>query len=178
MISAARASSSRRTSGRRALTSSVSMAGFKMSPASPPVAHTRTVRTPSAWYLATVDAPLLASSSGWAWTVNRQRSAMTGKTTDSSSPNPRQTVERLHYGRTRRPPGGRVEDPSFWQWVWLGTAVVFAVGEMMNPGSFFLLPFAIGAAVAAILAVLDVNTSIEWVAFIAVSIVFLFGLRP
>ena len=71
-----------------------------------------------------------------------------------------------------------MEDPSFWQWVWLGTAVIFAVGEMANPGSFFLLPFAIGAAVAAVLAVLDVAISIEWVAFILVSLAFLFGLRP
>lgn len=71
-----------------------------------------------------------------------------------------------------------MEEPSFWQWVWLGTAVLFAVGEMMNPGSFFLLPFAIGAGVAAVLAVLDVDISIEWVAFIVVSIGFLLGLRP
>ena len=71
-----------------------------------------------------------------------------------------------------------MEDPSFWQWVWLGTAVLFAVGEMTNPGSFFLLPFAIGAAVAAVLAVLDVAISIEWIVFIVVSIGFLLGLRP
>ena len=32
-----------------ARTSGVSMAGFKMSPSSPPVQHTSTVCTPSAW---------------------------------------------------------------------------------------------------------------------------------
>jgi membrane protein implicated in regulation of membrane protease activity len=71
-----------------------------------------------------------------------------------------------------------VEDPEFWQWVWLGTAVVFAVGEMANPGSFFLLPFAIGAAVAAVLSVFDAPVAVGLIAFIAVSVVSLLALRP
>jgi membrane protein implicated in regulation of membrane protease activity len=71
-----------------------------------------------------------------------------------------------------------VEDPEFWQWVWLGAAVLFAVGEMVNPGSFFLLPFAIGAAVAAVLAVFNVPVAIGWIAFVTVSIVSLLALRP
>jgi membrane protein implicated in regulation of membrane protease activity len=71
-----------------------------------------------------------------------------------------------------------VEDPSLWQWVWLGTAVLFTIGEMTNPGSFFLLPFAIGAAVAAVLAALDVNLAVGWLAFIVVSVTCLFALRP
>ena len=45
-------------------------AGFCRSPSSPPVQQTSTVCTPSAWYRATVGAPLDASSSGWAWTVS------------------------------------------------------------------------------------------------------------
>ncbi len=61
-----------------ARTSGVSMAGLRMSPSSPPVQHTSTVRTPSAWYLATVGAPLEASSSGCAWTLSRQRRSGTG----------------------------------------------------------------------------------------------------
>ena len=71
-----------------------------------------------------------------------------------------------------------VEDPEFWQWVWLGTAVLFGVGEMANPGSFFLAPFAIGAAVAAVLAVLDVPVAIGWIAFVTVSVGSLLALRP
>src|SRR5947209_2974263 len=73
MISTDRRSSSRRTSWMFPRTSGLSMAGLRMSPSSPPVAHTNTVCTPSAWYLATVPAPLDASSSGWAWTQSRQR---------------------------------------------------------------------------------------------------------
>ena len=44
--------------------------GFWSSPSSPPVQQTSTVCTPSAWYVATVAAPLDASSSGWACTVS------------------------------------------------------------------------------------------------------------
>src|SRR5712675_1138608 len=67
-----------RTSWRFARTSGVSTAGFKMSPASPPVQHTRTLCTPSAAYLAVVPAPFEASSSGWAWTWSRaSRSSVT-----------------------------------------------------------------------------------------------------
>ncbi len=47
--------------------------GFCSSPSSPPVQHTSTVWTPSAWYRATVGAPFDASSSGWAWTESRVR---------------------------------------------------------------------------------------------------------
>src|SRR5688572_12759807 len=73
MTSAACCSSAMRTACRSARTSGLSIAGLRMSPSSPPVQHTSTVRTPSAWYLATVPAPLEDSSSGWAWTVSRQR---------------------------------------------------------------------------------------------------------
>src|SRR5688500_13207769 len=62
-----------RTACRLSRTSGLSMAGLRMSPSSPPVQQTSTVRTPSAWYLATVPAPFDDSSSGWAWTVRRQR---------------------------------------------------------------------------------------------------------
>src|SRR4051812_40304837 len=72
MIFAERASSSRRTSCRLSRTSGRSMAGLRMSPSSPPVQHTSTVRTPWSLYLATVPAPLDASSSGCAWTVSKQ----------------------------------------------------------------------------------------------------------
>ena len=71
-----------------------------------------------------------------------------------------------------------MEDPEVWQWIWVGTAVVLTVGEMASPGSFFLLPFAIGAFVAAILAVLDAPIGIEWLAFVAVSLASLAALRP
>ena len=46
----------------------VSIAGFRMSPASPPVQHTSTSRDALGGVRAIVGAPLDASSSGWAWT--------------------------------------------------------------------------------------------------------------
>src|SRR2546430_2707275 len=73
MMSAARWSSRMRTAGRLSRTSGLSMAELRMSPASPPVQHTRTVWTPSAWYLAIEPAPLDDSSSGWACTVRMHR---------------------------------------------------------------------------------------------------------
>src|SRR6478752_3192179 len=74
-------SSAMRTACRLARTSGVSTAGFKMSPASPPVQHTSTLCTPSAAYFAVVPAPLDASSSGWAWTCSRlRRSSVTRRT--------------------------------------------------------------------------------------------------
>lgn len=69
-------------------------------------------------------------------------------------------------------------DPEFWQWVWLGIAVVFALGEMVNPGSFFLMPFAIGAGAAAVLSAVDAPVGVGWIVFVVVSIASLFALRP
>jgi membrane protein implicated in regulation of membrane protease activity len=71
-----------------------------------------------------------------------------------------------------------VDEPETWRWVWLVAAVVFAVGEMASPGSFFLLPFAFGAAVAAVLAFADVSVALEWGAFAAISVSALLALRP
>lgn len=71
-----------------------------------------------------------------------------------------------------------METPEFWRWVWFIAAVVFALGEMSTAGTFFLLPFAAGAGVAAILAFLGVNVAVEWVAFVGVSAGVFAGLRP
>lgn len=69
-------------------------------------------------------------------------------------------------------------DPNTWRWIWLAAMVVFGVGEMAVAGSFFLAPFALGAAVAAVLAFFGVDVGIEWVAFLAVSIVAFLAMRP
>jgi len=71
-----------------------------------------------------------------------------------------------------------VDDPEQWRWIWMGAAFVFLVGEMLSPGSFFLLPFAVGAGVAAVLAFADVDLVWQWVAFVGISAVFVAGLRP
>lgn len=49
---------------------------------------------------------------------------------------------------------------------------------MAMAGSFFLAPFALGAAAAAILAFFGVNVGIEWAVFLGVSIVSFLAMRP
>lgn len=71
-----------------------------------------------------------------------------------------------------------METPEAWRWIWLIAAFVFAVGEMASPGAFFLLPFAVGAAVASLLAFADVGLAGEWIAFVAISAGSLAALRP
>ncbi len=71
-----------------------------------------------------------------------------------------------------------MDDPDLWQWVWLGAALVFGLGEMASPGSFFLAPFAVGAAFAAAAALLGAVTGVSWLVFIVVSVVAFAALRP
>ena len=71
-----------------------------------------------------------------------------------------------------------MDEPETWRWIWLVAAVLFALGEMATPGSFFLAPFAIGAAVAALLAFADVAAVFSWSAFVGVSLACLLALRP
>jgi membrane protein implicated in regulation of membrane protease activity len=61
--------------------------------------------------------------------------------------------------------------------VWLGAAAVFGVGEM-HTGGFYLLPFAIGATLAAVLSVLGVGVLLSVLAFILVSLIVVAALRP
>jgi membrane protein implicated in regulation of membrane protease activity len=63
-------------------------------------------------------------------------------------------------------------------WVlWLIAAVLLAVGELSTMG-LFMAPFAGGAAVAAVLAGAGAGATIEWAAFVVVSVVLLAALRP
>jgi membrane protein implicated in regulation of membrane protease activity/DNA-binding ferritin-like protein (Dps family) len=72
--------------------------------------------------------------------------------------------------------GSNNMDNELWRWVWIAAAFVFGVGEVFTAG-FFILPFAVGAAVAAILAWLNVAVGIQWAAFLVVSFLALIGLR-
>ena len=66
---------------------------------------------------------------------------------------------------------------SDWAW-WLIAAVVLGVGEMASGGTFFLAPFAVGALVASIGAVLGLAEIVQLVLFLLISGgVFVF-LRP
>ncbi len=60
-------------------------------------------------------------------------------------------------------------DNDIWRWLWTGLAVFLAVGELFTAG-FYLLPFAVGGAVAAILAWVDIGVGWQWAAFFVVSI--------
>jgi membrane protein implicated in regulation of membrane protease activity len=69
-------------------------------------------------------------------------------------------------------------DPETWRWIWLVAAVGFGVGEIAIAGSFFLAPFALGAALAAILAFAGADLGFQWVAFVGASGVLLAAMRP
>ncbi|MBS3974614.1 MAG: NfeD family protein [Actinobacteria bacterium] len=57
---------------------------------------------------------------------------------------------------------------TLWFWIWLLLAAMLLIGEIFTAG-FFMLPFGIGAAVAALLAFLGVALVWQWLAFIGVS---------
>jgi membrane protein implicated in regulation of membrane protease activity len=71
-----------------------------------------------------------------------------------------------------------MDSPDTWIWIWLVAAFVFAAGEMASPGSFFLLPFAVGALVASALAFAGVGLIGTWSAFIGMSLATLVAMRP
>ncbi len=72
--------------------------------------------------------------------------------------------------------GGAEVDNDVWRWLWTGFAIVMGIGEIFTAG-FFLLPFAIGAGAAAVLAWLGVALLPQWLVFFGVSIVALVYLR-
>lgn len=70
----------------------------------------------------------------------------------------------------------RMEDIEVWRWIWVGAFVVLGIGEMITAG-LFMLPFAVGAGAAAILAWFEVAIWVQLVVFLVVSIGALFGMR-
>jgi membrane protein implicated in regulation of membrane protease activity len=57
-----------------------------------------------------------------------------------------------------------------WFWGWISLVVVFALGEAFT-GGLLILPWAFGAAVAALLEALRLPIAWQWIAFVAVSFV-------
>lgn len=72
--------------------------------------------------------------------------------------------------------GGNDVDNEVWRWMWTVLAVVLGIGEILTAG-FFLLPFAVGAAAAAILAWIGAAVLAQWLVFFGVSIFALAYLR-
>lgn len=62
------------------------------------------------------------------------------------------------------PVDGGTDENDAWRWVWTIGAVVMSLAEIATAG-FFLLPFGVGMAAAAVLAWLDVNLLSQWLAF-------------
>lgn len=63
-----------------------------------------------------------------------------------------------------------------WVW-WIVAACVLAAGEIATTG-FFLAPFAVGAAIAAVLSLVGVSDVVSAVVFLASSVVLLTFVRP
>jgi membrane protein implicated in regulation of membrane protease activity len=72
--------------------------------------------------------------------------------------------------------GGNEVDNEVWRWLWTIFAIVMGIGEIFTAG-FFLLPFAIGAGAAAILAWANAAVLAQWLVFFGVSIFSLAYLR-
>ena len=69
-------------------------------------------------------------------------------------------------------------EPEVWRWVWLAASAAFIVGEITVAGTFFLLPFGLGAAVAAVFAFSGAGSATGWFIFVAVSLVASIAVRP
>lgn len=67
---------------------------------------------------------------------------------------------------------------ALWATIWLTVAAVFGIGEMLLAGSFFLLPFAVGALLAALVAVIVSGPLWSWLAFIIGSVGAFLAMRP
>ncbi len=63
-----------------------------------------------------------------------------------------------------------------WVWFWIILSAFLIVSEIFTAG-FFILPFGIGAAVAAALAWFDVGLVWQWATFIVVSVALLLPLK-
>lgn len=67
-------------------------------------------------------------------------------------------------------------DNETWRWVWVIATLLLGFGEIVTAG-FFMLPFAVGALVAAVLAWMDVEPVVQLLVFIVVSVIALFILQ-
>lgn len=67
-------------------------------------------------------------------------------------------------------------DQELWTAVWIVAAAVLALGELLTAG-FFLLPFAVGAGTAGILALVGTGVAAQIIMFVVVSVAFLWLLQ-
>jgi membrane protein implicated in regulation of membrane protease activity len=75
----------------------------------------------------------------------------------------------LAVGIATRGEGGSMDNET-WRWIWVGAALFLGFAEMVTAG-FFMLPFAVGAVIAAILAFTGVAPEIQMAVFVASSLI-------
>lgn len=63
-----------------------------------------------------------------------------------------------------------------WFWIWVVLAAVLLVAELLTTG-LFMLPFGLGAAVAAAMNAFDLALVWQWLGFLGLSLVLFFSLR-
>jgi len=61
-------------------------------------------------------------------------------------------------------------------WVWAVAAVVLLAGEVLSPG-YFMLPFGVGAACAAIASALGTSAGWQWIFFVGIASVLMITLQ-
>lgn len=71
-----------------------------------------------------------------------------------------------------------MDNPAIWAAIFLAVAAGFGIGEISMAGTFFLLPFAVGALAAAIVSLLGAPLIISFPLFLIVSFVVFLGFRP
>jgi membrane protein implicated in regulation of membrane protease activity len=65
-----------------------------------------------------------------------------------------------------------------WVWVWFAAMAGFVLGELVVPGTFYVISFGGGALIAGILALAGVDVGVQLIAFVLGSIACGAGLRP
>lgn len=71
-----------------------------------------------------------------------------------------------------------MNDAESWRWVWLVVAAAGLAGEMVTAGTFFLLPFGLGAAAACAAAFAGASLDVQWLVFVATSLGLFAATRP
>lgn len=71
-----------------------------------------------------------------------------------------------------------MDDPEQWRWVWLVAAAAGLAGEIVTAGTFFLLPFGLGAAAACVAAFAGAGLDGQWLVFVGSSVALFAATRP
>ncbi len=71
-----------------------------------------------------------------------------------------------------------MDNPVVWGIIWLVMAAGFGAGEIAIAGSFFLMPFAIGALLAAVVSLLGAPILVGWLLFLVGSGASFLALKP